>query len=36
MKIRSDGVAVVGWFGTSHALISNGSVLIDGFSLLSR
>ena len=30
MKIRIDGGVVVGWSGTSHELVPNGSVLIDG------
>src|SRR3954452_11706985 len=29
MKIRVDGGVVVGWSGTGHELIINGSVLID-------
>ena len=30
MKIRIDGGIVVGWSGTGHEIIPNGSVLIDG------
>jgi len=30
VKIRIDGGVVVGWSGTSHELVHNGSVLIDG------
>jgi 5-methylthioadenosine/S-adenosylhomocysteine deaminase len=30
MKIRIDGGVVVGWSGSGHELIPNGSVLIDG------
>lgn len=35
MKIRIDGGAVVGWSGTSHELVPNGSVLIDGDKIAS-
>ena len=35
MKIRIDGGIVVGWSGTSHELIPNGSVLIDGDAIKS-
>jgi 5-methylthioadenosine/S-adenosylhomocysteine deaminase len=35
MSIRIDGGTVVGWSGTSHELIPNGSVLIDGDSIKS-
>ena len=35
MKIRIDGGVVVGWSGTSHELIPNGSVLIDGDTITS-
>jgi cytosine/adenosine deaminase-related metal-dependent hydrolase len=34
MKIRIGGV-VVGWSGTSHELVPNGSVLIDGDRIAS-
>ena len=30
MSIRIDGGIVVGWSGTGHEIIPNGSVLIDG------
>ena len=30
MRIRIDGGGVVGWSGSSHELVPNGSVLIDG------
>jgi len=33
MSIRVDGGTVVGWSGTSHELIPNGSVLIEGDSI---
>ena len=33
MRIRIDGGTVVGWSGTSHELIPNGSVLIEGDSI---
>src|ERR1043166_5277853 len=35
MKIRIDGGIVVGWSGTGHELLPNGSVLIDGDSIKS-
>jgi cytosine/adenosine deaminase-related metal-dependent hydrolase len=35
MKIRIDGGVVVGWSGTSHELIPNGSVLIAGNTIKS-
>src|SRR5438046_1709174 len=35
MKIRIDGGMVVGWSGTSHELIPNGSVLIEGDTIKS-
>jgi hypothetical protein len=35
MKIRIDGGAVAGWSGTSHELIPNGCVLIDGAEVVS-
>jgi len=33
MKIRIDGGAVVGWSGTSHELIPDGSILVEGNSI---
>ena len=35
MKIRIDGGVVVSWSGTSHELVLNGSVLIDGDTITS-
>ena len=35
MSIRVDGGTVVGWSGTSHELIPNGSVFIEGDSIKS-
>lgn len=35
MSIRIDGGTVVGWSGTGHEIIPNGSVLIDGDSIKS-
>jgi len=35
MSIRIDGGTVVGWSGTNHELIPNGSVLIEGDSIKS-
>ena len=35
MSIRIDGGTVVGWSGTSHELIPNGSLLIEGDSIKS-
>ena len=35
MKIRIDGGVVVGWSGTNHELVPNGSVLIDGDKVAS-
>ena len=35
MSIRIDGGVVVGWSGTSHEIIPNGSVLIDGDAIKS-
>jgi cytosine/adenosine deaminase-related metal-dependent hydrolase len=35
MKIRIDGGVVVGWSGTSHELVPNGSLLIDGDTIAS-
>jgi N-acyl-D-amino-acid deacylase len=35
MSIRVDGGTVVGWSGTSHELIPNGSVFIEGDSVKS-
>jgi len=35
MRIRIDGGVVVGWSGTSHELVVNGSVLIDGDTITS-
>jgi len=35
MKIRIDGGVVVGWSGTSHELVPNGSVLLDGNKIVS-
>src|SRR6476646_9224988 len=35
MSIRIDGGTVVGWSGTNHELILNGSVLIEGDSIKS-
>src|ERR1051325_206146 len=35
MKIRIDGGIVVGWSGTGHELLPNGSVLIDGDTIKS-
>jgi cytosine/adenosine deaminase-related metal-dependent hydrolase len=35
MKIRIDGGVVVGWSGTSHELVPDGSVLIDGDTVTS-
>jgi 5-methylthioadenosine/S-adenosylhomocysteine deaminase len=35
MKIRIDGGVVVGWSGTSHELVPNGSVLINGDTIVS-
>ena len=35
MSIRIDGGVVVGWSGTSHEIIPNGSVLIDGNAIKS-
>ena len=35
MSIRIDGGTVVGWSGTSHELIPNGTVLIEGDSIKS-
>ena len=33
MKIRIDGGVVVGWSGTSHELIPDGSILVEGNSI---
>ena len=35
MSIRIDGGTVVGWSGSSHEIIPNGSVLIDGDTIKS-
>ena len=35
MKIRIDGGVVVGWSGTSHEIVPNGAVLIDGDTIAS-
>ena len=35
MSIRIDGGVVVGWSGTSHEIVPNGSVLIDGNTVKS-
>jgi cytosine/adenosine deaminase-related metal-dependent hydrolase len=35
MRIRIDGGVVVGWSGTSHEIIANGSVLIEGGEIKS-
>ena len=35
MKIRIDGGVVVGWSGTSHELVPNGSVLLEGDKILA-
>ncbi len=35
MSIRIDGGVVVGWSGSSHEIIPNGSVLIDGDTIKS-
>ena len=35
MKIRIDGGVVVGWSGTSHELVPDGSVLIEGNTIKS-
>src|SRR5262245_11184825 len=35
MKISIDGGTVVGWSATSHELIPNGSVLVDGNEVVS-
>ena len=35
MKIRIDGGVVVGWSGTGHEIISDGSVLIENDTILS-
>ena len=33
MRIRIDGGVVVGWSGTSHELIPDGSLLVEGNSI---
>src|SRR4026207_2573758 len=35
MSIRVDGGVVIGWSGTSHEIVPNGSVLIDGHTVKS-
>jgi 5-methylthioadenosine/S-adenosylhomocysteine deaminase len=35
MKIRIDAGVVVGWSGTSHELVPDGSVIVDGDKILS-
>ena len=35
MRIRIDGGVVVGWSGTSHEIIANGAVLIEGGEIKS-
>ena len=35
MKIRIDGGVVVGWSGSHHELVPNGSVLLDGDRVVS-
>jgi dihydroorotase-like cyclic amidohydrolase len=33
MKIRIDGGVVVGWSGTSHEMIPDGSIIVEGSSI---
>ncbi len=35
MSIRIDGGIVVGWSGTGHEIVPNGSVFIDGDTVKS-
>lgn len=35
MKLRIDGGVIVGWSGTGHEIVPNGSVLLEGNEIRS-